>query len=381
MEVQKPIELDPAVEPPVDLGQEPPILPRLEFSRAVIDPEKLYLDEGYCTYAMQGKIFYKYKDMTYTQSRDDIPKRMFIRGKELEKESYLSLFSIFDGLTQKYDDMAVVLMVSRQDLLITHKRMEGVHVFFLGCIVSGHGFIPSSVLIETNEEFGKVAVDNGIMIVGDYALPERVYIPGRITSPGIIKETAEKMGSFVHTLDGVPTTVFTVQESRVFEYFSNTQNNIQLFIRLFFMTKFTVEDEGPQNIEDIQKRVEIVSDFSPEDKTTEFVQLVERFRALLEFFNQRKVYFGIGDNTKEIFLEYDSLDEHELKIMEKPVKSLNTFIKIIKLNLKWNRKNRIHKKVQLNDQVKNSIFSFFKHDKNVNNCCHLLKHVDRFSVR
>ena len=116
-------------------------------------------------------------------------------------------------------------------------------------------------------------------------------------------------------------------------------------------------------------------------ETSEFVQLVERFRGLLAFFNERKVCFGIGDNTKEIYLEHDSLDEHEMKIMEKPIKSLNTFIKIIKNNLRWNRKNGIHKKVQLNDQIRNSIFSFFKHDKNVNNCCHLLKHVERLSVK
>ena len=380
MEVQGPIELEKATlakEP----DSEPVIRPRLEFNRSVIDPEKPYLGEGYCTYAMQGKIFYKYKDMTYTQGRDDIPKRMFIRGKELEKESYLPLFSVFDGLTKKYDNTVVVLMVSRQDLLITHKRMEGVQVFFLGCIINEHGFIPASVLVETNEEIRQLAIDNGMVVADNYMIPGRIYIPGRITDPDIIREVAAKMGSFIHTIGGVPTTVTTVQEGKLFEYFANTQNNIQLFVRLFFLTKFSDDDEGPQTIEDVQTRVEIVSDFSPEDKTAEFVQLVERFRQLLEFFNQRRVCFGISDNSKEIYLEHDSLDDHEMKTMEKPIKSLNTFIKIIKNNLRWNRKNGVQKKIKLDEQIRNSIFSFFKHDRNVNNCCHLLKHVDRLSIR
>lgn len=357
------------------------IQPRLEFNRAVMNPSINYLDNGYCTFAFQGKIYYKYKDMTYTQSRDDIPERMFIRGKELEKESYLPLFSLFDDFTQTHHDMTVVLMVSRQDLLITHKRMDGVQVFFLGCIVVGHGFIPSSVLIDTNEEVKKLVIDKRIMLTDNYAIPGQVYVPARITEPEVIMETAAKMGSFIHTLDGIPTTVTTEQENRIFEYFSNTQNNIQLFIRLFFLTKFTDDDEGPNNIENVQNRVEIVSEFSPEDKTAEFIPLVERFRQLLNFFNERKVCFGINDNTREIYLEYDSLDEHEMKIMEKPIKSLNTFIKIIKNNLRWNRKNGVRSKVSLNEQIRNSIFSFFRHDKNVNNCCHLLKHVERLSVR
>ena len=188
------------------------------------------------------------------------------------------------------------------------------------------------------------------------------------------------MGSFIHTVEGVPTTIFTDRESQLFEYFSNTQNNNQLFVRLFFLIEFNGEKLTPESIEDIERRVEIVSDFSPVNKTAEFVQLVEQFRQLLAFFDQRKVYFGINDNTKNIFLEHDSLDEHEIRIIEKPTKSLNTLIKIIKSNLRWNRKNDIHGKVKLNDQVRNSIFSFFKHDKNINNCCHLLKHVERLTV-
>ena len=390
MEVlQLPVQL----EEPAPLVQEEPkveqvILPRLEFNRTVSEVDKDYLSgASFCSHAMQGKIFYKYKDMTYTQSRDDIPKRMYIRGEELEKESYLPLFEIFDSITEKYDDLVVVLMVSRQDLLITHREMEGTQIFFLGCIVSEHGFIPSSMIVENHEmdprfeDVSQLVTANEIKEIDTYKVPNQIYIPAKISDPETLQATLAINGSFIHTCGGVPTTISSIGESQVFEYFSNTQNNKQLFVRLFFMTPFEDGDEGPTSIEDVEKRVEIVAGFSPRDKTAQFVELVERFRHLIDFFYEKKVCFGIVQNNKEIFLEHDSIDDREMKIMEKPLKSLNTFLKNIKNNLRWNRKNGVAKGVQLGDQIRISIFSFFKYVKNVNNCCHLLKHVERLSIR
>jgi len=355
------------------------ILPRLEFSHDTYDPSKNYLDT-YCTYAMQGKIFYKWKDKTYTQSRDDIPKRMFIRGKELEKETYLPLFEIFDSVTSKYEDVVIVLMVTRQDLLITHPVAIGIQVFFLGCIVDDSKFIPAAVAVETNIYIKELVENNNIQTTENYFTPNKVYIPARITEQEKLESVLETRGSFISTTDGFPVTISTERENQVFEYFSDTQNNIQLFVRLFFITSIDGEKD-PKEIKDIEKKLEIVSKFSPIDKTVEFIPLIESFRSFLLFFDDKKVCHGIAQNNKEIYLEHNSIDDKEMKMMEKPLKSLATFIKNIQWNLKNNRKNGINKEILLHIQIKDAIFSFFKFDKNINNCCHLLKSVERLAIR
>lgn len=356
-------------------------LPRLEFKHEIYDDGKNYITEGsYLSCAVQGKIYYKWKDVTYTQSRNDIPERMFIRGQELLSETYLEKFEIFDQYCQQNHDRVLVFMVCRQDLLITHKEILGTQVFFLGCILEQEGFIPSYAMIVKDPSLEHIVSSNGILMTPSYHEPYSLNIPAEIKNQETLVWVLEQQGSFIHTREGQPVTVFSAREFEVFNFFSNTQNNNQLFVRLFFQTLLSETDKKPKSMKDIESRLETIAAFSPYDKISHFVTMIEKFRILLEFFKNPEITNGIVRENIKIELSYDRDDEQTTLNMTKPEKSLKTFMDNIHHNLYQNMKNG-KTKLSLVKQVKNAIFSFFKYDKNINNCCHILKHVEKLEKR
>lgn len=358
---------------------------RLEFKRDLLQ-EKKYLENGVCTYALQGKIFYKTlktdgSSLVYSQNRDDLPARMFIRGKELEKESYLPLFEVFDKMGISTRENSLVLMVSRQDLLITHSAMEGIQVFFLG-IINEDGFIPACVLYDNDPTSFE---ENDIFSAIGYGESDKVYIPKRIENEEELKWIIENHGSFVSTEEGIPTTIFDKNMGRVFEMFSDTQNNLQLFIRLFFVVPFEEDSGGSRNVAEIEGRLEKISSYSPRDKIGEFVVFIERFKEFLQFFTTSKVCYGLVNHTSKVYFAYDEEDEKEARYMEKSLKSLKTMTKNIKLTLKKNKAKgekgeKGEKSSSLQTQTREAIFDFFNYKKNINNCCHILKNFEAMRV-
>ncbi len=328
---------------------------RLDFQHGIIDEDEDYLS-GICTHAMQGKIFYMSPDgLFYTQSRDDIPKRMFIRGKEFPKEDY---FPQFETISKLKTEKTIVLMVSRQDLLITHKSMDGTQVFVLG-FLSEDGFVPSAT---SGEKFFE---ENGIETVSNYGEDGKIYIPARITK----KEDLGEM--FVYTKDGVPVTTFSKRIDQIFELFSDTQNNSQLFIKIFFVKR------RPDIIQDIESHLEEISKIAPIDKTEDFIVLVEKFRNFMSLMKTRKVCHGLANDTVTLYFEYDKEDEEVSKRMEKPNKALGTMITNLKRMLWENKCIGNSEGLSIHDQVSGAVMEFFKYEKNVNNCCHILKHQEK----
>jgi hypothetical protein len=344
-------------------------LQRLEFKRAVFDESVNYLETGICTHAVEGKIFYKKGDRVYTQTRDDLPKKkMVIRCKELEQESYLHLINKFEP-----DDKSVsfVFMVSRQDLLITHPSLIGTQVFFLGLLNEEGEFFPGDYMKEGDPNVKLFLDRNMIFSICGYGEANSVYVPSRIRDSSEL----ESVESFIHTKDGIPTTIFTPKMGSVFELFSDTQNNLQLFVKIFFVDRKFFENDVDE-IEDLETRLEEITNCSPHDKLAQFVECIEKYKMLLEFFCKKRVMFGMINSDVRIVLNHDP--EKEALYMEKPTKALKTFMKIIKSELKKNDERKID--LPLHKQVRKAIFSFFKYPRNINNCCHILKQVDRLKT-
>lgn len=346
---------------------------RLDFQRGSLIHEMDYLGTGVCTPAFQGKIFYKQGLLVYTQGRDDLPERMKIRGKELEKEEYLPLFDLIDTaeIGKRLGDVGeitAVLMVSRQDLLITHKHVFGTQVFLLGFLNEETGFLPACRTID-NEQMSLYYTQKGIGLTTDYGENGRIYIPYRITEKEDLDSVIHRNGCFVHTTDGVPKTILNEKTEEIFNLFSDTQNNNQLFVKVFFV------DRKAQGMEDLHKILEEITPFTPQDKIGEFVVLIERFKDLVEFFKGKSVCYSLVQGQGSVKLVYE---EEEEKWMQKAEKSLNTFTTNLKRMLAENRLSGVEG-ISLHHQVIGAIFTFFNYERNVNNCCHILKHFEKLT--
>jgi len=341
-------------------------LQRLNFQRDVVKPGTDYLNTGVCTHAMQGKIFYKKGDLVYTQGRDDLPEKMKIRGKELEKDTYLHFFDMIEPEKMSFEkETVVVFMVSRQDLLITHRHIFGTQVFLLG-FLSEDGFTPACQTVEKMSEYYK---EKDIQIASSYEEDGKMYIPAKVEN---IQEILEKDGSFVHTFQGSPITIFSEKKDKIFNLFSDTQNNLQLFVKVFFISK------KPNIVEDLHKTLEEITPFTPQDKTAEFVVYIEKFKELLEFFKGRSVCYSLTTGRKNIRLVYE---EEEEKWMQKAEKSLKTLVSNMTRILAENKINGNHIKISLHKQVSDALFSFFRYEMNINNCCHIVKHLEKIKYQ
>lgn len=346
---------------------------RLDFQRGPLIPDIDYLKTGICTYGMQGKIFYKCGNLIYTQSRDDLPDRMKIREKELEKEEYMPLFdlivtrNIADRLGHlDWDELTAVLMVSRQDLLITHKYVSGTQVFLLGYLTK-EGFIPACKTFDGDGPMTRYYKTSNIELSSTYGEGGRMYIPDQISS---IDDVIKTDGAFVHTVDGVPKTIYSEKMDEIFNLFSDTQNNRQLFVKVFFV------DGKPSLVEDLHKTLEKITPFTPQDKVTEFIVLIEKFKELLQFFMGKAVCFSLANGKGSIKLAYE---EEQEKWMEKPEKALKTLLSNMNRMLVDNKLSGGAEGISLHHQVSGALFSFFNYERNVNNCCHLIKHLDKIT--
>jgi len=318
------------------------------------------LNTGAATYAMQGKFFYLHGTDIYTQGRDDIPKKMFIRGEELKTDDYLHLLEMFFALKEL--NCTFVLMVSKQDLLITHKQIDGVQVFFLGTIDEKNVFTPAALLHRNDPIINTFCIENDIRLAKYYGQGGKIYIPDIIHSEEELHWVIENLGSFVHTVDGIPTTHSTEDEEELFEIFSDTQNNLQLFIRLFFIKP---EQDQPTKLSEVRSQLEHYEKFTPVNKTVDFVKYIEWFQNFIQFFSKWKVCNGLVHGTNHV---YFMIGDGEEERMEKPNNSLKAFIRCIRWRLKQNNREK-----ELHKQIEEAIFHFFCFPKNMNNCCHLLK--------
>ena len=342
-------------------------LPRLEFLRQKLESLE-ELNDGIITPAFQGKIFYinKETDTVYTQSRDNIGSKLYIRGQEipLEKVKYFS-----EKLKKIPFEKSItpVFMIGRQDLLITHKTINGTQGFFLGGLDEKLDFIPGANLYKLYKDFFD---DENIILSKFYKDDMNFIIPESLTKEEA-KLFLDVSGAIVKTSNGRSSVYCTELSHRIFEMFSDTQNNLQLWVKCIFSENF-------KNLNYIPITMNNLEIYLPNDKIIQFREFYGSFLGLMRKFVSKKFSYALAGNKNVFYINYE-VNEKNNKIYQKPEKSLATFIKHIKINLKKNFSQSNRPKLHL--QIQEYIINFFRLDRNINNCCHLIKNYENIEIK
>jgi hypothetical protein len=344
---------------------------RLIFSQDVFNPEDQYPGKKTC--GVQGKMFYcsKNEDGTlqfYTQSREDVPEKMYVRGHRVPTE----LLELIHKISELLDtDKVFCFMICDEHLLITHRQISGPQIFFLGCL-EDEVFTPTAFLYEEYPVVKEKLDSEGIKGKIGYGEPGKMYFPEKIVDPETLEKVIEEYGGFIHTgEEGVPVTILHKNAMKIFHMCYGSQNNTQLYVKIFFHHPF---EDGSFVLkpEDLEERNEYCKDILPNQKNVHFLECTEKFKIILRFFCGRKGAFALKNHKAFSIDTGDGIGENHKKKFEDCQESLKTFINILKTNLKSNRLKR-EKRKPLQEQIEKAVFDFFKYEPNVNNCCRLLK--------
>ena len=363
---------------------------RIAFLREDWDPSKGYLGGTLFFPVFQGFFVYVTKDGIYTQSSDKTPKKIIIRGNQIEYDLFLPrITELFEALRPLDEDTCLVFIISRQDLLITDKKVDGTQVIFLGFLDSKNFLLPTIVAKAGNSKVEKILESMNIQSRLDYQVEQGdVFYPGNISTP-------EQMGtrrSFVHwnPESGTPVTVMEPNYKIIADLYSDTQNNKQLFCKCAFVWK------KPKSVEETEKILSSLEPFTPEDKIVEFKQYLENFKLLLSFFSRQSVCFGIlkdqwpylefNAEEKAFIDAYKGVDDEDpnffkVKMLFGQYNKTQTALKKLLESVKKSLDSNFEKgpKISLSSQIKKAIFEWFCFSKeegkisNTNSGSHLIK--------
>ena len=209
-------------------------LPRLEFLRKKIESKDEILS-GIITPAFQGKIFYinKNNGEIYTQARDILGGKLYIRGNQIPLE-------IIEGFSARLKNipfeknLTLIFMLGRQDLLITHKNIQGTQCFFLGVLEEHSLFTPGIIIYKKYKDYfdaENITPSKFYRNDGDFSVPDQLSIEE-------VKLFLDVSGAIVRTENQKSIVLCTEIAYKIFELFSDTQNNLQLWVKCVFHDNF-----------------------------------------------------------------------------------------------------------------------------------------------
>ena len=355
---------------------------RLDFTREKTTLEELHKEQNqYVTRSFQGTFFYEYDDVIYTQKRV-LGSKIYIRGKEIPiddiKEAFQKIKKSFIGITE--EKFVYIIIYSRNDLLITHRYDIVPQIFFIGClqtknedkvkfIPSYNFYVPSMISFHGNsitQRHNYKFVRKSVIPENPEKLETNVYIPTPFENVSKISQEDLLEGIVKHTKD-FPVSCYDEKTLEIMDFFSNTQNNTQLCVKIFF-----TESNGEKDRTLIFEKFRC---FLPLEKEQEFISLNQKYETFVaKIKNSPRIYNFVNNMGNLVLtLEEDEKDNVHENVKQKVEKTLMLLNKHLRFNLKKDTKESLQTK------IKEGIYTFFTYPKNNNNACKILKFSEKIN--